>query len=353
VAITDQMALSQPKIKVTQMGEEAVRVYRGNGLDAIHHASIAVVDSDGNLTHYLGDPELCVMTRSSIKPFQLMPLLLSGAADHFGFTPRQLAIMCGSHNGTDEHRDVVVSNLSLAGNRPEFLQCGCHKPVFMDHSKEYPLHGEDKDALRHNCSGKHSGFLALAKFLGDDVAEYLNPNSKTQTLIRRQLASYCEVDESMPTGIDGCSAPNYALPLKNLALGFKKLANGAGSSDKERAAVTRIRNAMHEFPILVSGERRFDLDLMRAFPGNVVCKVGAESIEGIGFSNPSIGICVKINDGAPRALWPICVAVLKQIGIITNTIETPTLKRHERPEVRNYRETLTGHIETTFTLRRA
>ena len=294
------------------------------------------------------------MTRSSIKPFQLMPFLLSGGADHFGFTPRQLSIMCGSHNGTDEHRDVVISNLSLAGNRPEFLQCGCHKPIFMDYTKENPLHGEDKDALRHNCSGKHSGFLAHAKFLGDDVAEYLNPNSKTQTMIREQLASYCEVDEgSMPRGTDGCSAPNYAVPIKNLALGFKKLANGEGSSDKERAVATRIRSAMQEYPHLVSGERRFDLDLMRAFPGNVVCKVGAESIEGFGLANPSIGICVKINDGASRALWPICVAVLKQLGIIANTTETPSLKRHERPEVRNYRETLTGHIETTFTLRRA
>ena len=333
--------------------EPAAVVYRGEIVEAIHYASVAVVDVKGKLTHYLGDPDAVFMTRSSIKPFQLMPLLLSGAADKYGFSPEQLAIMCGSHAGTDKHREVVLSNLKLAGNETGHLQCGCHRPIWMEVANVYPTDGEDKDPARHNCSGKHSGFLALAKYLGDPIEDYLSPDSKAQLAILDALSAYCEYDTvHMPSAPDGCSAPNYPLPLKNLALGFKKLASVESDSPEIRAAVQRIKEAMTTYPFLVSGENRFDYDMKRSFPGNALSKIGAEAIQGLSFTEPAVGVAVKVSDGNFRALEPIVIEVLKQIGIIKNMKDFPCLARYEEPEVRNARDILTGKIAVEFQLKK-
>lgn len=334
--------------------EASVKVYRGDSLEAVHEAAIAVVNAEGDLTHYLGDPSAVFMARSSIKPFQLMPMLLSGAADKFKFSDEQLAVMSGSHSGSDRHVAVVLSNLEQAGNGREHLKCGTHWPIGMQADGVYPTHDEDKDPARHNCSGKHSGFLAQARFLGDDIGEYLNPGSKTQKLVRENVSRYCEYDlSSVRPGIDGCSAPNYPLPVRQLALGYKKLASAEGPDASTSGAVGRIRDAVYAHPFMVSGEKRFDYDLMRSFPGNVICKVGGEAIEAIGFRNPSIGICVKILDGNTRPLGAVCVEVLKQLGLVTSMDEVPFLKRHERPLIFNNRNLETGHVGVDFRLKKA
>jgi L-asparaginase II len=333
--------------------EPAARVYRGDWLEAVHYASVAVVNGKGELTYYLGDPGATYMTRSSIKPFQLIALMVSGAADRFGFSVEQLAIMCGSHAGTDKHREVVLSNLDLAGNDPGYLQCGCHRPIWMEVDNVYPGAGEDKDPARHNCSGKHSGFLALARHMGDRPEDYLSPDSKSQRLVKETVSAYCEYSlEKVRPAVDGCSAPNYPMPLKHLALGFKKLANGEGDSPEIHLAVKRIKEAMTSHPLMVSGEKRFDYDLKRSFPGNAVCKIGAEAIQGIGFSEPALGIAVKISDGNFRALEPVVVEVLKQLGIIGNMGDYPYLQRYEGPSVRNSRNLVTGNIVAEFKLKK-
>ncbi|UCD63674.1 MAG: asparaginase [Candidatus Zixiibacteriota bacterium] len=333
--------------------EPAARVFRGSSVEAVHHASVAVVDGEGNLTRYLGDPDHLSVTRSSIKPFQLLPLLVVGAAEKYAFSSEQLAVMCGSHTGTDRHREVVLSNLEQAGNLPEHLQCGCHRPIWMEQEEVYPASGEDKDPVRHNCSGKHSGFLALARYLGDPLGEYINPESKAQRLVKETLAGYCEYDlKKMPYAVDGCSAPNYPLPLLNLALGFMKLANHRGETPEVVAAARCVKEAMTTHPFMVSGDKRLDYDLKRSFPGNAVSKIGAESIEGIGFSNPPLGIAVKVHDGNFRALGPVVVEVLRQLGIIGNIDDFPLLRPYERPDVRNSRGIVTGQVVAEFMLKK-
>lgn len=342
------------QIEMPNGAEVVAVVKRGRAIEAIHYASIAVVDGSGRLTHYLGDPYQPFMTRSSIKPFQLAPLLLSGAADHFKFSHEQLAIMAGSHSGTDEHRVVVLSNLDKAGTKPEMLKCGAHLPIFMQQENLYPRMEEDRDPVRHNCSGKHSGFLALAKFMGVPLESYLDPESKSQKLVKKTLSEICEYpEEQMPVGIDGCSAPNFPLPLFNLALGFKKLARPDGCGNDLRRALERIRDAMQEHPFMFSGEKRLDFDLMNSFPHRIVCKGGAEAVQGIGFSDPPLGIAIKLHDGNFRAMGGICVALFTQLGLIANTDDFEYLMAHERPEVRNNRNLVTGHIEVAFALRKA
>lgn len=326
---------------------------RGDATEAIHCASIVVVDHNGDITHSLGDPRFMTMARSSIKPFQLMPLILSGAADEYGFGPEQLAVMSGSHTGTDHHREVVLSNLAAAGNKVEDLKCGYHWPMGMQQRREYPTAGEDKDPARHNCSGKHSGFLALSRFLGEDASAYLDPGSQTQKLVLKALSDYCEFpDEKMGRGTDGCSAPNFSMPLYNFALGFKKLANNEGESTSIIGAVKRIRGAILAYPEMVSGEGRFDLDFMRSIPNNMVCKIGAESVEAFGLSDPAIGVAVKIHDGSTRALGAVCIEVLRQLGVMETPVEIKSLVKHVKPEIRNARKLLTGTIEVDFELKK-
>jgi L-asparaginase II len=330
------------------------RQFRGDNIEAIHYGSIVVVDASGNITHSLSDPDQPFQTRSSIKPFQVLPLFTSGAADKYAFTPEQIAIMCGSHNGSDEHRQVVVRNLEAAGNNPDLLQCGTHWPLQMQLEQDYPTSGEDQDQLRHNCSGKHSGFLALARHIGQDPATYLDPDSELQTRVRDALVAMTDYPaERLKPSIDGCSAPNYALPLYNLALGFMRLATLQGPDQATTRALQRVREAVWTHPEMISGKHRIDLDVMRSFPNNVVCKVGAEGLEGIGFADPPIGIAIKIHDGAGRARPPVIVETLKQIGVIDNIARFPFLLRRERPEVRNNRDLLSGHIAADFKLREA
>jgi len=330
----------------------AALVYRDPIIEAVHYATVAVLDGKGRLTHYLGNPDVQYMTRSVVKPFQAMALLMAGGFERFGFSPKQLAVMCASHTGSDEHRELVMSNLAQAGNSPNDLKCGMHWPIGMRQDEQYPLNGEDKDVLRHNCSGKHSGFLALARHLGEDVSKYLDPDSRTQQLVRAAVAEMCEYQiERATVGIDGCSAPVFSIPIRNLALGFKKLASGEGNTPTLAEASSLVSDAMRAHPLMVSGEKRLDYDLMRSFPGNVVCKIGAEAIEGIGFADPPLGITVKIIDGNQRALGPVIVEALKQLGLIKNIDEFPFLKPHERPVIRNYRGLATGKIVAQFRLK--
>lgn len=328
-------------------------VYRGGSVEAVHYASIAVVDASGRLTHWLGDPLMVTMTRSSIKPFQLLPTIITGAAERFGFADHNLSIMAGSHSGTDEHIAVVRENLSKASNDSGMLQCGAHWPIEMQNDMIFPRHGEERDPIRHNCSGKHSGFLALAKHLGVDVSRYLDPETEGQQLVKRAIADSCEyAPDKMTMGIDGCSAPNYPLPLANLALGFMKLANANGS-DEMSWALGRVRKAMVAHPILFSGKDRLDYNLMQSFAGHIVCKGGAESLQAIGFSDPPLGIAIKIHDGGFRALGAICLETLRQLGIVKSLDSHPTLRQYDRPKILNAAGRVTGYIIPSFKLRKA
>jgi len=325
-------------------------VWRGEGVEAWHAASVAVVDGSGHLTHYFVDPNLAPFARSAIKPFQVLALLESGAADALGIEPEEIAIACGSHSGSDEHVRVVDRLLEKAGAGPEDLLCGAHLPIEWRVRGRSPLAGEDRDPRRNACSGKHAAFLAVARHLGEARADYLDPAGRVQTPVRSKLAEACGVvAEELPSGIDGCSAPNYALPLCALARAMMRLARAELGSRGLNGSLARVREAMHAHALLVSGEQRFDHDLMRAFPRNVLCKIGAEGLELIAFEEPPLAFAVKIHDGSDRALAPVCVAVLEQLELLRG--ETPpSLLRHRRPKLLNHRRLETGEITATLQL---
>jgi len=156
----------------------------------------------------------------------------------------------------------------------------------------------------------------------------------------------------MHTGIDGCSAPNYPMPIYNLALGFKKIMNGDATGKVTKDILSRIREAITTYPEMVSGEKRLDLDMTRSFGGRLISKIGAESIQGIGFSDPAAGIAIKVHDGNQRALGAICLSIFKQLGYIKDIKDFPLLEKYEKPEVRNAKNKLTGYIVPEFELKK-
>ena len=334
-------------------------VTRGDGVEAWHAAAVAVVDGTGRVVRALGDPALVTFTRSVIKPLQALPLVLTGACDALAIDGEELALAAASHDGSDAHRAVAARLLAKAGAGVEDLQCGAHWPIGMRAAGRHPCAGEDRDPLRHNCSGKHAGFLAVAKQLAVGRERYLDRDAPVQQSVKRAVADACEVDpDSLLVGTDGCSAPNFALPLAAIARGFKNLATrgtgGTGGSSGPAgtpldAALARVRAAMQAHPVMVSGETRFDAQLQGAFPGRVVSKGGAEALQAIGFSDPPLGIAVKVLDGGDRALAPIVLAVLRELGLLGGEARA-ALAGRAHPVVTNHRGVETGAILVSLTL---
>ena len=324
---------------------------RGGAAESVHYGSVAVTDAEGNLLHAAGDPGARMFTRSSLKPFQAMPVLASGADRAYGYGPRELALMCASHSGEPRHVEVVSGMLGKIDCGAQDLQCGCHVPYFYQYLDRMPEPGATYSTLQHNCSGKHSGMLTYCRHCGAGIADYLDPAHPLQQAIRRSVAHFTgTADADLILGIDGCSAPNYALPLAGLARAFARLTVAADDPEYGDAP-TRLFDAMAAHPELVSGERRNDLALMQTGQGDWATKVGAEAMQGIAVRSRGIGIAIKIADGNPRALYPVTVAVLQQLGLLADPAVTPLAKYFEPPQ-HNLRGTVTGTIQPVVELRR-
>ncbi|HEU4437144.1 MAG TPA: asparaginase, partial [candidate division Zixibacteria bacterium] len=167
-------------------------VYRGGVVESRHFGSVAVVDQNAKLLYSAGNPHLTTFFRSASKPFQVLALIQQGGVERYGFTPEEIAIMAGSHSGQPEHIEIVDQILEKVGISEQNLQCGVQTPLFFS-SQNKPLdQGQQFDQRHHNCSGKHSGMIALAKILGEDVLNYLNPKSKTQRRIMEGVAEACQ-----------------------------------------------------------------------------------------------------------------------------------------------------------------
>jgi L-asparaginase II len=320
-------------------------------LDAVHYGSVAIVDLDGNLLDAAGDPRFVTMTRSALKPIQAMPFVAGGGIERFGYSAPQIALLCASHSGEARHVDAVADMLAKAGNTASDLQCGTHAPGFFDARGEIPP-PPPYSPLAHNCSGKHSGMLAYCVQCGLPKASYLDFDHPLQQSIRHAVAHFTGTPEGeLVAGIDGCSAPNYAVPLAGLALAFARLA--ADRSDARYGEAPRIlADAMTAHPEMVSGENRNDLALMRAGRGDWVTKIGAEGMQAIGVRSRGVGIVVKVVDGAKRGLHPATIAVLDQLGLL-DAAQRAELAAWREPAVRNYRGIITGIVRPVVLLDKA
>ena len=310
-------------------------VTRGDLAESVHYGSVAVVDASGRLVAAAGDPHAVTFTRSALKPLQALPFVRAGGPQRFGFSEPQIALLCASHSGEPRHVDAVADMLARAGNTPADLQCGTHAPGHYEVRGEVPPR-PPYSPLAHNCSGKHAGMLAACTLHGYDKRDYLAFDHPVQRAVRTTVSELAEVDEAtLPCGIDGCSAPNYAMPLAALARAYAVLAAGGTSP------LATVRDAMAAHPAMVSGAGRSDERLMLAGRGDWIAKIGAEGVQAVGIASRRLGVAIKIADGTRRALASVTVAVLDALGLCDDAARE-ALAPLVGPAIANYRGTATG-----------
>jgi L-asparaginase II len=291
-----------------------VETSRGGTPECVHFGAVAVVDTHGKVTACAGDPEWVTFTRSTLKPLQALPFVQAGGPRALGFTQQQTAMLCASHNGEPMHVTQVDGMLHKAGLGERCLQCGCHVPLFTELGVAPAPGPGGYDQRHHNCSGKHAGFLACCVQHGWPVASYLDPSQPLQQAIRRDVARAVGMaPDDLKMGIDGCSAPNYAMPLANLARAYARLASGVADTEFGES-FAHLADAMTAHPELVSGTGRNDLAFMRAGRGDWVTKVGADGVQAVGSRSRGEGFALKIADGNKTALFAATIAVLDQLG---------------------------------------
>jgi L-asparaginase II len=288
-----------------------VEVLRGPLVESAHRGAIAVVDADGATVLALGDVAQPVFPRSAVKALQALPLVETGAADRYGLGDDALAIACGSHGGEPAHVAVVERMLARAGLDAAALECGAHRPSHHPSADALVRAGRGASALHNNCSGKHAGFLCLARHLGVDHRGYVAPAHPVQRAVKstiEQLAGVALAQDSC--GVDGCSVPTWAVPLTNLARAFARFGTGRGLAPVRANAAARLRAACARNPFFVGGTGRFAIVVMERLGERAFVKGGAEGVFCGALPDQGFGIAIKCDDGAGRAAEVVMAALL-------------------------------------------
>jgi L-asparaginase II len=308
---------------------------RGGVVESRHTIHAAVVDREGRLVARANDPELVTFWRSAAKPFQAVPLVADGVVERFGITTPELALCCASHSSEPGQVALVRELLAKVGCSERDLLCGAHPPLSERVAQDYAARGVRLTAVHSNCSGKHAGMLALARHHGWPTESYARLDHPVQQRLLSEVAEWTGVERPrIGTATDGCGVVCYALPLRNMAVAYARLVsaefgmrNAEFQSERRGASVPpskfrtshsarHIVEAMLRHPELVAGEGRCCTELMRAHPGRVVAKVGAEGVYCGLLTREGLGIALKVEDGHTVAAGLAMAAVLAELGLV-------------------------------------
>lgn len=329
------------------MNPVLVEIYRSEVLESFHRGVICIVDGNEKVVYEAGDIHQLCYPRSALKFFQQLPMLMSGAAEAFGFTEQEIAVMCGSHNGEAMHVETVDSILKKIGLGRSSLLCGAQYPSHRRSANELIAAGNKPDAIHNNCSGKHAGFLAYSVYKGADLTDYLSPAHPVQKEIRELTAEFHDRDvQSMQVALDGCSAPIYAIPVYNQALAYMRLVHPAFGDEKLRDACNRVVTAVRTFPLMIAGTGRYCTDLIQACAGQLIGKTGAEGIYSLAFHQEIYGACIKIDDGKMLPQYNVAQKLVERSGLFSDEILSPLHHYVEEP-LRNFNDWATGTIRVS------
>ncbi len=332
---------------------------RGDIVESVHYGAAAVVNAEGRLVAHIGDPDMVTYLRSSAKPFQSIPFLEEGGADRFHLNTEEVAILCASHSGTDEHVRVARGFLEKIGVNESLLQCGTHPPTDKTTRNRIIQAGEKLLPIRHNCSGKHTGMLAYAQMHGYELDNYFEIQHPVQQKI---LSVLCEITDTpvgqVSVGIDGCSVPTFAIPLRNAALGYAHLADPHDMYPSRVTACKMIISCMTENPWIIAGPGKFDTRLMEVAGKKVMTKTGAEGYQALSIlpdaikpGSPAMGVALKVSDGDldGRVRPIVIIEILNQLGVL-NQDELNALNLFFSRLISNNRHLLVGEYRTNFRL---
>ena len=326
-----------------------IEMTRGGTLENQHFGSVAVVNTRGQLRAFAGDPHWLTFTRSTLKALQALPFVEAGGPRHFGFSTEHIAMLCASHSGETMHVQAAQGMLERAGETYRTLRCGCHVPYYFELAGRSPSPGETFDERYNNCSGKHAGFVAYCVQHGHSLTDYEAFDHPLQQAIRRDVARAVGMDANdLKPGVDGCSAPNYAMPLSKLATGYARLASGAQDAEFGES-FAQLSSAMVAHPDMVSGTGRNDLAFMQAGGGDWVTKVGADGVQVVGSRSRGEAFALKIIDANKPALFAASVEVMEQLGWLDDR-QRELLQPWRATALINPRGLLVGERHPVFTL---
>lgn len=345
-----------------------VEVRRGTIVESRHRGHVAQVGREGGIERGIGDPETIVTLRSCQKPFTLLALVESGAADEFELTDPELALMAASHSGEDLHVRTLQAVFRRALLSQSLLACGAtNMPLDQLTKARLARDGEAPGPIRHMCSGHHAASILLSRYADWPLDDYWRPEHPSQVASRSAVARVFGVEPpELSTAVDGCGLLTFAFPLADVARAYAFLADPAGTAtDAVRSALvpsmTRIRDAMLRAPEMVGGTRdRLDTAVMKARPGALVAKGGAEALRAVailprgaqdGSGDGSAGLALKIEDGDghDRADRAVLIEALWQVGAIDERA-LRQLGRYHRPPLTDPRGQVTGEAVATFEL---
>ncbi|NJL47742.1 MAG: asparaginase [Leptolyngbyaceae cyanobacterium SM2_5_2] len=293
--------MTSSRVNRHQTKELQVQLLREGIVECSHTAHVVVCDPRGRNLSVAGNPELATFIRSALKPFQALAVTAAGALERYSLSDRDLAIMCGSHQGTMEQVRQVFRILWQSDLDPTALRC--------------PTPEGKKSPLEHNCSGKHAGMLAVCQQQNWPLESYLDRNHPVQRLILSRISELLGMpSDEFIMAHDDCGAPTYFMQLRQMATLFAMLSSG------ENLDMERIIRAMTNHPDMVGGPDAFDTRLMQLTDGELVSKSGAEGIQCIGRVGESLGLAIKVLDGAKRAKYAAAIFTLKQLGWILPSV---------------------------------
>jgi L-asparaginase II len=296
-----------------------VETVRGGVVESVHHGVVVVADADGRLVAAWGDADLVTFPRSSLKPIQAVGLVESGAFDALGLAEAHLAIACASHRAEPEQVALVAGWLQRLGLPEDALRCGPDLPLDGHAAEAHLRAGGARSRVFHNCSGKHCGFLTLARHKGWDLGSYADPAHPGQRLYRDALSELLGRDAgALPAGIDGCALPALALSVADAARVFARFAAARVAGEGRRAAIRRIQAAMRNRPDLLSGRGQPTEAIVRRTEGRVILKNGAEGFLVAMAPDEGLAIALKIADGASRGRMLVLVEALLAAGLVTD-----------------------------------
>ncbi|HYG14421.1 MAG TPA: asparaginase [Bacteroidia bacterium] len=323
-----------------------VETYRQGVLESFQRGVVCVVDREGEIIYSEGDVHQICYPRSAMKLLQVLPMLESGAMEHFDFTLEEIAVMCGSHNGEPEHQRVVTSILEKAGLTKDALRCGAQYPTDKETSNELIRKGQKPHAIHNNCSGKHAGFLAYCVYQGWSTEDYINPSHPAQQEILSTVAEmYKYPADKMVTALDGCSAPIFSVPVYNQALGYKNLVEPSNFPQSRQDACYTVIEAVSRYPHMVAGNKRYCTDMLQVCAPHIIGKTGAEGVYSLGLTVEKIGVAIKIDDGKQHAQYHVAQRFIEATGLFSEEQLLP-LKHYERDEIKNFNKFITGELKT-------
>lgn len=328
---------------------ELVKEYRANIVECTHSGHICIVNDEGKVKAFTGDPHYVTFTRSSAKPLQAIPAIRANLAERYQLTDQEIAIMTASHRGEIEHQETLISLMDKTGIGENGLVCASSYPLDNDMRDSLIRSGENKSRIYHNCSGKHLGLLAYSQMKGLPLAGYENPNHPVQQEILSTIAYMSDLSkDEIILSTDGCGLPVFALPLQALATAYMKLACPDRIEDEPtRRAVEKITQTMNSHPFMVAGSGRVDTLLLQ--DNNIVAKGGFKGVYCFGLKKERLGIAFKVLDGSEEEWGYIAESILDQLGY-DNRATIDSLKKAYTKNLYNDGGHLVGRVETAFTL---